>query len=147
MAFSKNWNQLKVSFEKEYDADGTVWTRAIAHGTLTAKTPYKIIVVEYGQITAALADDVTRYYVGVPAGDVVSGDECRLQIGGYISGLITPSLSMAVGHAMSILDGAVADVGADYSGLPGQFAVTVDATTTSTTQTAILIPERILATT
>ena len=139
-----NVNQ-KVSFERREDADGKVWVEAVAHAALTAKTPYKIIVNEYGYVTAALNQDTAMYYVGVPAEDVSSGDEAWLQIGGALSDMITPSLSVSVGHALKIngATGAVADAGADYSGSTGEFAVCTSASTSSTTQDVILVPDRI----
>lgn len=138
---------LKASFSKREDAQGKVWIRAQAHGDLTADTPYKVIVNEYGYITAALADDTKYFYVGVPEQDVDSGDVAWIQIGGQVSAMITPSLSVSVGHALKMYDGAVADVNADYSGAAGEFAVCRTASTTSTTQDVILIPERIINTT
>jgi hypothetical protein len=139
---------MKASFEKVYDADGGVWMRAVPHGDLTAKTPYKVIVNEYGPVTAALADDTTYYYVGVPieAVDASEVDWCWMKIGGYIEDMVTPSLSVAVGHALSLDGGAVADAGADYTGAAGEFAVCTEASTASETQCAILVPERILST-
>lgn len=140
-------SSIKTSLAKRYDADQTVWIQAIAHGALTAKTPYKVIVNEYGYVTAALADDTTYYYVGVPAAAVDSGDLCWMQIGGPVEDMVTPSLSVAVGHALSLDGGAVADAGADYTGAAGEFAVCQTASSASTTQDALLVPERILSTT
>lgn len=135
------------TFEKRYDADGKVYMKARAHGALTAKTPYKIIADEYGSLTGALADDTKYYYVGFPLAAVDSGADAWLQIGGYIDDMITPSLSVAVGHSLVMFGGAVADGGADYSGAGGEFAVCATASTTSETQDAMLIPERIIGTT
>jgi hypothetical protein len=137
----------KTSMALRYDSDGTVWIHARAAATLTAKTPVLVIADEYGRLTQALSDVTVYAYVGVPAAAAAQGDIVWLQIGGYCADLITPSLSMSVGHALSILDGAVADAGADYSGAAGQFAVAIVATTTLTTQTVMLVPERILTTT
>ena len=140
-------DQLKVPFGRREDADGKVWLQVVAHDDLTALTPYKVIVNEYGYVTAALADDTNYYYVGVPAGAVDSGDICWVQIGGYIEDMVTPSLSVSVGHALKIDGGAVADAGADFSGGSSEFAVCTAASSSSTTQDAVLVPERILATT
>ena len=138
---------LKASFLKRYDQDGTVWIEAIAHAALTAKTPYKVIMNQYGHVTAAIADDVTSYYVGIPAASCSIGDKVWLQIGGEISDVITPSLSVTADHAFSILDGDVTDVGAAYTGLPGQFAACTTTSTSSTTQDMMLYPEKITGTT
>lgn len=146
-AFQREGAQLYVPFGKKEDADGKVWLKVQAHGALTAKTPYKVIVNEYGYITAALADDQNYYYVGVPEAAVDSGDEAWIQIGGYCTDMVTPSLSVSVGHALKMYDGAVADAGADYSGAAGEFAVCTAASTSSTTQDVVLIPERIIGTT
>jgi len=146
MIFGKNTSQY-ASFEKTYDADGRVWIEALAHGALTAKTPYQVYINEYGPVTAALTDAVNYAYIGVPAATVASGAIGKLQIGGLCEDMITPSLSVSVGHALSILNGAVADAAADFTGLGGQFAACVTATTSSATQDAMLIPERIIGTT
>lgn len=138
---------MKVPFTKREDSDGNVWLKVVAHGDLTANTPYKVIVNEYGYITAALADDQNYYYVGVPAETIASGTKGWVQIGGYKAAMITPSLSVGVGHALTVYDGAVADAGADYSGAAGEFAVNVTETTTSEEHNVILIPERIIGST
>lgn len=137
---------FKASFLKKYNSDGSVWIEAVAHAALTAKTAYKVIVNEFGHVTAAIADDATIYYVAVPKASCSSGDVIWLQIGGICDDVITPSLSVSVGHAFSIVSGAIADVGADYSGLVSQFAVCRTASTASTTQDMMLYPERIEAT-
>jgi len=136
-----------ASFVRRYDKNGGVWLEAVAHGSLTAKTPYKIIINENGQVTAALADDTNHYYVGVPAQDYSTGDLALLQIGGICEDVITPSLSVAVGHALSVDGGTITDVGADFSGAPSEFAACRTESTTSTTQDLMLIPERITGTT
>ena len=146
MVFERSATQY-VSFEWRYDCDGKVWTKAQAHDTLVAKTPYMILVNEFGQITAALADTTTFYLVGCPAAAAAAADEIWVQIGGYITSMITASLSVSVGHGMDINSGAVADNGADYSGEDGEFAVCTTASTTSTTQNAMLVPRYIWSTT
>lgn len=146
MTFIKS-DYMYVPFEPRNDADGSVWLKVQAHGNLTALTPYKVIVNEYGYITAALASDTNYYYVGVPAAAISSGEIDWVQIGGYVASMVTPSLSVSVGHGLKIYDGAVADSGADYSGAAGEFAVCYTESSTSTTQNAILVPERIIGTT
>ena len=83
-------------------------------------------------------------YVGVPLAAVDSGDTAWLQIGGYLTGLITASLDIEVGNALNITSGAVADSAADYSGLVAEFAVAVVDDGAATTQTVMLVPERFL---
>lgn len=140
-------DQSYPTFEWEYDLDGKVWVIAKAHGTLVANTPYKIILNEEGYVTAALADGTVYCLIGAPEAAASSGDFCKLQIGGRITALITPSLSMAVGHGLEVHDGAVADVDADYSGLDAEFAAAITASTTSTTQDVMMIPRYILTST
>ena len=136
----------KTTLQKRYDADGTVWIQAVAHGALTALTPYKVILDEYGYLTAAIADDTTRYYVGVPAVGVDSGATAWLQIGGYVSGMVTGSLSVAAGNAISVTNGTLTDDAADYTGVANQFFIALTATTSSTAQYGLLIPEMITGT-
>lgn len=145
-SFAKSSTQY-TTFEPRYDADGKVWRQVQAHGTLTALTPYKIIYNEYGAITAALADDTKYYRIGVPVAAAASGDIVWVQTGGYIEDVITPSLSMELGHGLEVHDGAIADLGADYSGGDAEFAVAATATTSSTTQDLILVDRVILAST
>lgn len=133
--------------EPRYDQDGKVYRQAIAHGTLTALTPYKLIFNEYGPVTAALADDELHYRVIIPLAAVASGALFWGQTGGPIDDVVTPSLSVSVGHAFDIFDGAVADQGADYSGEVGEFAVCRTASTSSTTQDMWLVDREITGTT
>lgn len=144
--FQKTATQY-TPFDKIYNSDGTVDLLVQAHAALTANQPYKVLVNEYGYVSAALADDTTYYYVGVPRVAIASGAIGLLQIGGEVAAMITPSLSVSVGHALVMLNGAVADAGADYSGAAGQFAVCQVDSSASTTQAVLLIPERILSTT
>jgi hypothetical protein len=137
---------LKASFLKRFDQDGSVWIEAIAHAALTAKTPYAVIVNEYGQVTAALADNTSRYYVGVPEASCALGDKIWLQIGGEISDVITPSITTVVGNSVSILNGAVAAGGADFTGAAGEFGVATEASTAAV-HDLILRPELVLAAT
>lgn len=142
--FDPSTTQL-TSFEKRYDQDGKVFIQAVAHGALTAKTPYWVIINEYGQVTVALSDLAIRAYVAFPLAAVSSGATAWLQIGGYIADIVTPSLSVAVGHGLTLNTGAIADIGADYTGAAGEFAACAVASTTATTQTVILVPERVLS--
>jgi len=146
MIFGKNTTQY-ASFEKVYDADGRVWIYAVAHGSLTAKTPYQIYINEYGPVTAALVDAINYAYIGIPAETASTGDIVKLQIGGVCEDMISGSLTVAAGNAFSILNGAVADSGADFTGLGGQFAACITPATASTTHDVMLIPERIIGTT
>lgn len=143
MAFVPDAYQY-TQWEKRWDADGKVWMQVQAHDTLVAKTPYGIVANEYGWITQALPAAGKYIYVGVPEAAAVAADILWVQIGGKITDMITASLSMAVGEGCTIDTGAVADIAADYSGAAGEFFVASVATTTSTTQTGLLIPEKII---
>lgn len=136
--------QLGNTLEIRYDPDGTVWIQALAHAALTALTPYKVIANEYGWVTAATTTAVSgECYIGVaPAAGIASAAIGWLQIGGPVASMVTPSLSVSVGHALYIsAAGAVADKGADYTGVAGEFAICYTASTTSTTQDVILVPK------
>jgi len=146
MIFSKDADTY-ASFEKIYDADGTVWIDAVAANALVAKTPYFIIGDEFGPKAISLSDITPYCYIGFPAKAWDSGGVARIQIGGLIEDAVTPELSIAIGHAVKLDGGAIADADADYTGTAGQFGVCATASTTSTTQDLMLVPERILCTT
>lgn len=134
-AFQKNDTIKTPLFTvREDNKTGKVTVLAVAHTTLTAKTPYKIIIDEYGYKTVALTTEGYNYYIGVPESTVSSGAVGEFVIQGYIEDVITPSLSVAVGHAFYMDAEAVADKGADYTGEGTEFAVCCTASTTSTTQ-------------
>ena len=133
----------KASQAMTWDADGKAWVYAIAHGTITAKTPYMIVVNEFGHVSLALG--VARGYVGVSPVAVASGALGHFQVGGNVDDMVTASLSVAVGHALTITSGAVADAGSDYVGAVREFAVCRTASTTSTTQDVKLVPDKITA--
>ena len=135
---------LKGSYEKIYSADGLVRMKVQAHAALTALTPYAIVCNEYGPITAALPSSGASIYVGVPEVAQDSGDMFEIVIGGPVDDVVTPSLSVSVGHGLTINTRAVADIGADFSGAAGEFAVCRTASTSSTTQDLNLVPEKIL---
>jgi hypothetical protein len=129
------------------EADGKTYVYAIAHAALTAKTGYLVILNEYGPVTIAQADGAFYCYVGFPNDTVASGALAKLQIGGLIEDAITPSLSVSVGHAFKLYDGAIADVGSDYTGAASEFAACVTESSSSTTQDMMLCGHMILTTT
>jgi hypothetical protein len=129
------------------DQEGRVIAFARAHATLTAGTPYRIKYDEYGPFTAALANDQDTYRVGVAKAATVTGAIAELVHGGPYSGMITATLSMAVGEAVKVAGGACADEAADFDDLhDNMFAVAYTATTNALAQDVILIPEVITAT-
>lgn len=145
MGIFQNKDQMKAPFEFEYGAGGEVYMYAIAGNAIVAKTPYQITVNEYGPLAVSLTDITVLMWVGVAVEDASSGDLAKFQIGGSCEDVITPSLSMSVGYGFTINAGAVADIGADYSGAPGEFAIAATETTTATTQDMVLVPQRILS--
>jgi hypothetical protein len=138
---------VTTGWELIHSADGKVRVPVVAHAALTALTPYKVTAGQTGRVTAALADDVSNYYVGVPEIAIASGAYGYVVVGGRMEDVITPSLGVTAGHAFSILDGAVADSGVVFTGLDGQFAVCTETSTASTTQNMNLVPEKIKGTT
>lgn len=133
-------DSMKAPLGKTFSADGKVYMYAVAHANLTAKTPYLVLANEYGAVTGATTA-THGGYIGVPTEAVTSGDVAKMQIGGLVTDMITPSLSISVGHACSIASSVVADTGADYIGAAAEFAVCTTASTTSTTQDVMLVPK------
>ena len=144
---NKTAGDLIAPMWPEYNADGRVYLYARAHTTLTAATPYRIKYDEYGPFTAALANDQDTYRVGVALAATPTDAIAKLVHGGPYSGMVSASLSMALGHAVKVAGGAVADEGNDFDDLhDNMFGLAYTASTTSTTQDVILIPEVITAT-
>ena len=114
MNFIGKTSAVKSPQGKIEGADGKTFMEVVPHGDLVANTPYKVIMGRYGLTTAALADDATTFFVGVPeaAVDASEVDTCLVQIGGPIDALVTPSLSVTAGHSLTINTGVVADGGA-----------------------------------
>ena len=140
--------QLKAPFGVKYDNLGRVIIFARAHTTLTAGTPYRIKYDEYGPFTAALADDADSYRVGIAKLATPTNGIAELVHGGPYSGLVTGSLSCTVGHGLGIRGGAITDEGADFDDLhDAVFALVYTASSSSTTQDVIMIPEVITAST
>lgn len=139
----------KVPMDEEISIDGKVYVYALAHATLTAKTSYRIGQDEFGFLTASHgAGNTSRVFrVGVTEVATTTGNRARLQVKGFVSSMVTPSLSVAVGHALGISAGVIADVGADFSDLVTQFATCVTATSSLTTCSVQLAGKYITAST
>lgn len=135
------------TLEWRYDGNNKVWVYCYCEGGATSKTPGMVQFYEGGYRYVAMADNEHTYLVGVPDGTVASGLYSWVQIGGPCDDVITASLSVSVGHALSILNGAVADAGADFSGAAGQFAVNRTETTSAAVHDVILVPKYVLGTT
>jgi len=128
--------RVKSPFHEFETIDGKTYVYALAHTTLTTRTSYRIAQDEFGFLTAShAAGNVARVYrVGATMdGAVTTGNRVRLQIRGYFSSLVTPSLSVSQGHALSIVAGVITDVNADFGDLVEQFATCVTATTSIAT--------------
>jgi hypothetical protein len=117
---------------------------AIAHTTLVKNTPYLIVANEFGPVTIATTA-ANGGMIGVPDQAGVSGTKVRLQVAGRVTDMITPSLSMAVGHGLIIASDIVADDGNDYLEKVDEFAVAITASTTSETQDVMLTQHPIIA--
>ena len=135
---------IKAPWDITWDADGKGWRYAIAHTTLVKNTPYLIMADEFGPLTAATTA-ASGGMIGVPDEAGVSGAKVKLQVAGRVTAMITPSLSVAVGHAVSIASNVVADVGADYLEKASEFGVCKTASTTATTLDVILTAHPIIA--
>lgn len=138
---------MRGSFVKRYDADGGVWMWVRASAALTSHTLYEINVDEYGPFARVKTDTDGHYcWLGVPHDAVADGDSAWLQIGGYMAAVISNSLdSGGVGYGIKLYDGAATTTGADYTGADGEYAVAVvDSAGASTSQTIMLVPERVL---
>ena len=128
--------RVKSPFHEFETIDGKTYVYALAHSTLTTRTSYRVAQDEYGFLTAALSSGNTSRVFRVGAnmdGAITTGNRARLQIRGYFSSLVTPSLSVSVGNSLRITAGAIADGGADFGDLVTDFATCV--TTTSSIAT------------
>jgi hypothetical protein len=128
-------------WEKFYSQNGDVTVLCQAHTTLVANTPYKVIKNRYGYITAASTDTAQIFYIGVPDKAYTTSQYFRIQIGGIVANMITPSLSITAGYGLLMQTGVVASTGAAYTNTPKEFAICLTTSTTSTTQHVKLIPE------
>jgi len=127
--------------------DGVGRMRCLAHAALTALTPYKMFWNEFGPVSAAIADDTTTYRIIIPEAAVASGVIFEGVVSGPIDDVVTPSLAIAVGNALSITNGVITDDGADYTGVSNQFAVCkTTSASAATTQDIWLIPREITGT-
>jgi hypothetical protein len=126
------------------ESNGKVYIYAMTHAALTAKTPYFIYINEYGNITAAPSAIAIYTYIAIPNDTYASGVLAKLQIGGYCADVITPSLSVEVGHAFGMGGGVVTDEGVDFTGLVNEWAACVTESSSSETQDMMLCGHLIL---
>lgn len=140
---------MSATLQPKYGSNGKVFRQVrVVTTTLTTNTPYRIGYDEYGPFAVALADDADTYRVGVATEAAKVGTLTWLQTGGYVAAMITPSLSISVGHGLGIRGGAITDEGADFDDLHSAvFAICTTASTSSATQAVLLIDEPITAST
>jgi hypothetical protein len=104
-----------------------------------------------GLLDVTLADDTNVYRVAVADMDIASGARGRYQVTGRCT-LTSPSLSVAAGDGLLLLDGVVADAGTTAQKPNGaeantHFAVCLTASTSGTTQDVFLYGDAVTATT
>jgi hypothetical protein len=104
-----------------------------------------------GLVDVSIADDTDVYRVAVADMDIASGARGRYQITGRCT-ITSPSLSVAAGDGLLILDGAVADSATTAQKPSGvtsntHFAVNITASTSATTQDVFLYGDGITGTT
>ena len=136
-------NSFKTRLEPRIDADGKVFRECLAHGALTALTPYRINYGQYGAVSAAMSSVAKYYRVIIPLTAVADATVFEGQTGGYIANVVTPSISMSAGHAFSMDAGVVADDGA-WAGDGNEFATSPTAQGTGTTKNMFLLDREIL---
>lgn len=141
--------KLTATLQPKYGADGKIFRQVrVVTTTLTTGTPYRIGYDEYGPLAVALADDADTFRIGVATEAAVVGSLTWLQTGGYYPTMVTPSLSISVGHGIGVRGGAITDEGADFDDLHSAvFAICTTASTSATTQAVMLIDEPITAST
>jgi hypothetical protein len=135
--------------ERTFDAEkARQWVRCQAHAALTALTAYALTWNEFGYLTWAIPDSGSfQYHIVVPLVAVVSGDWFLGLIAGQVDDMVTPSLSVAIGHAVEIHDGLIADQGADPTGAPNEFGLATTASVSATALDTLLFGERVTGTT
>ena len=139
-------NSFKTRLEPRIDGNGKVFRQCLAHGALTALTPYRINYGQYGAVTAAMASAATYFRVVIPLEAVASNVVFEGQTGGYIANVVTPSISMSAGHAFSIA-GAIVTDDAAWAGDGNEFATSPTAQGTGTTKNMYLLDREILSAT
>ncbi|MFH2075822.1 MAG: hypothetical protein ABIJ57_10845 [Pseudomonadota bacterium] len=145
MAFGAGDDVIGRTMGFRYDADNTIWAYCYAENGATAKTPGKLEAFEAGWRYKAIDSNTHQYYVCVPPATMTSASYGWVQVGGPFDSMVTPSLSVSVGHALGIGGALVKDVGSDYSGGATEFAVCRTATSSIATCSIWLVPRMITA--
>jgi hypothetical protein len=131
IAFKKTATQY-TPLNNGHGIDGKGIIIAMAHGTLTAKTPYKVILNEFGYVTAAMTTAVGRCYIGIPDKAYTTGQDATMQIAGYVTDVVTPSLTSAVGYGVKVEGGVIVSSGADWRGLNTEIGAFTEVSTGTT---------------
>lgn len=134
------------------DSNPKAFVTARASAARTRGDVVKLSCTANGLVDVSLDDVTTIWYVMVAAEDIASGERGTYQVSGRCDYLTSPSLSVAAGDGLLILDGAVADSGTTAQQPNGvttatHFACQLTATTSSTTQDVYLYGQPITFTT
>jgi len=129
--------------------DGKIFRYCKAHGTLTAKTPYKILADSSGWLTAAIADAASNTVgcayglsgckIGIPEAAVASGTYGWLQVGGKVSDAILTSCTATVNYCVGWVAATCIKTGAAFSGQREVFAIFTATGATATTQDILML--------
>lgn len=136
MVFRKSTNQY-TAMASRIDDNGAEWIQVEAHGAITAKTPYKIVMSGSGYLSAALASGTTLCMYGVAESTYATGDIGWFQIGGYAEDIVTPSWVTSVDQFYGLTSGVFQAIGSFTANV---MAVGVEAASASTTNSFMLIP-------
>ena len=152
MAYVYDNSNSVHSDAKRKDATGKTYIKALAHGDLTAKTPYLVYVgydgprtmalFDTGVATATAAAHANRYQVGVTEVAVSSGTYGWLQVGGFASDVITATTVSTVGALFLWQDADVTcqtGVTATQAGLVNGFAVAYSSDSSAATHDMYLL--------
>ena len=98
-----------------YDDNGKVWINAVAHGALTADSPYKVVPGTAGYVTEAIASGTALYcFVGIAKEAWSTGDYAWLQIGGQCDDVtLTSGTTYTSGQYVALVAGAFTSNAAD----------------------------------
>lgn len=134
------------------DSNPKAFVTARAAAARTRGDVVKLSCTANGLVDVALDDVTTIWYVMVAAENIASGERGTYQIAGRCDYLTSPSLSVAAGDGLLILDGAVADSGTTAQVPNGDvtrthFACQLTATTSDTVQDVYLYGQPITFTT
>jgi len=93
------------------DSNQKAFITARAAAARTRGDPVTLSATADGVVDVSLVDGTAVHYFAVAAENIASGERGTYQIAGRCDYLTTPSLSVAAGDGLLILDGAVADSG------------------------------------